>query len=205
MAFSGSGSLRRTCGRCKAGASRGPRRDAQLTAGTKCRAVARWLYRTPLLDGGRRISSCGKGHVSTFRVWAPKASAVEVEIHGRRSPLSTGEGGWWETETPEAAPGVEYAFVIDSGRPLPDPRSAFQPHGVHGPSRIVDHSLFPWTDGGWRASPLSSAVIYELHVGTFTPAGTFDSAVARLDHLVDLGVTHVELMPVAALPGQRGW
>jgi maltooligosyltrehalose trehalohydrolase len=103
-----------------------------------------------------------------------------------------------------AGPGTGYAFVIDGGEPLPDPRSLWQSHGVHGPSRVLDHAAFPWTDKRWQPGPLASAVLYELHVGTFTPAGTFEAAIERLDHLVDLGITHVELMPVAEFPGLRG-
>ena len=113
--------------------------------------------------------------------------------------------GWWTAEAVSAAPGTDYAFRLDGGPPLPDPRSVWQPQGVHGPSRVLDHGAFPWTDGRWQQGPLPSAVLYELHVGTFTPEGTFEAAIARLDHLVDLGITHVELMPVAEFPGSRGW
>ena len=94
---------------------------------------------------------------------------------------------------------------LDDNPPLPDPRSSWQPHGVHGPSRVIDHQAFAWTDDRWQAGPLSAAVVYELHVGTFTPAGTFEAAIERLDHLVALGVTHVALMPVPEFPGSRGW
>jgi len=103
------------------------------------------------------------------------------------------------------APEVDYQFVLDDGDAYPDPRSPWQPYGIHGESRTVDHSRFRWTDEGWRAPPLSSAVIYELHIGTFTLEGTFDAAIEKLDALVDLGVTHIELMPVAEFPGDRGW
>ncbi len=105
---------------------------------------------------------------------------------------------------------IDYAFVLDGAEPaLPDPRSAWQPHGVHGPSRTFDPAAFAWTDADWRG-PRSGAgvlgsVVYELHVGTFTPEGTLDAALTRLDHLVDLGVDVVELMPVAAFPGRWGW
>ncbi|MGH7266012.1 MAG: malto-oligosyltrehalose trehalohydrolase, partial [Candidatus Rokuibacteriota bacterium] len=112
-------------------------------------------------------------------------------------------GGWWTAEVPGA--GADYAFALDGGPALPDPRSAWQPHGVHGPSRVVDHDAFAWTDAGWQAPPLAAALVYELHVGTFTAAGTFGAVIERLDHLVDLGVTHVELMPVVEFPGRRGW
>jgi maltooligosyltrehalose trehalohydrolase len=106
---------------------------------------------------------------------------------------------------PAAGRSTDYAFVLDSNEPLPDPRSSWQPSGVHGPARVVDHTAFSWTDARWQPGPLSSAVIYELHVGTFTPAGTFEAVIERLGHLVGLGVTHVELMPVAEFPGSRGW
>jgi len=139
----------------------------------------------------------------TLRVWAPRARAVACVAGDRRWEATPLPGGWWETPAP--APGSDYAFSLDGGEPLPDPRSRWQPRGVHGPSRAVDVSAFVWTDEGFRAPPLASAILYELHVGTFSPEGTFDGAAARLDHLVDLGVTHVALMPVAAFPGARGW
>jgi maltooligosyltrehalose trehalohydrolase len=101
---------------------------------------------------------------------------------------------------------MDYGFRLDDdARLLPDPRSPWQPQGVHGPSRLVDHSDFEWRDRGWQPPPLASALVYELHVGTFTPLGTFEAAIERLDHLRDLGVTHVELMPVGQFPGARGW
>ena len=141
-----------------------------------------------------------------LQVWAPAASRVEAEVDGRRVPLQRALRGWWRAEDPRAAPGLDYGFRLDGDDALlPDPRSPWQPHGVHGPSRLVDHSAFPWTDRAWQPPPLGSAVIYELHVGTFTPGGTFDSAIERLDHLRSLGATHVELMPVNQFPGARGW
>jgi maltooligosyltrehalose trehalohydrolase len=143
--------------------------------------------------------------MTTLRVWAPLAQRVDVEVDGARLPLTAGEGGWWAADVPAAGPGSEYAFVLDDGEPLPDPRSPWQPSGVHGPSRVVDHQAFPWQDQGWQAGPLAAAVLYELHIGTFTPEGTFEAAIARLDHLVDLGITHVELMPVNEFAGSRGW
>jgi maltooligosyltrehalose trehalohydrolase len=114
------------------------------------------------------------------------------------------EGGWWIHETP-LEPGTDYAFSLDGSKPLPDPRSPWQPSGVHGPSRAFDHSAFLWTDQRWQPKPLASAIIYELHIGTFTPEGTFDSTIEKLDHLLDLGVTHVELMPVNEFSGNWGW
>ena len=141
----------------------------------------------------------------TLRVWAPRATKVELKLGERRIAMSRFRDGWWTVEVPEAAAGSDYAFVLDDAQPLPDPRSAWQPHGVHGPSRLLDHDTFRWSDAGWRAGPLAAAIVYELHVGTFTAEGTFEAAVARLDYLAELGVTHVELMPVAAFPGVRGW
>ncbi len=113
--------------------------------------------------------------------------------------------GWWSADVTSAGHGTDYAFVLDGGRPLPDPRSLWQPQGVHGPSRVVDHSQYSWQCQRWPVTPLSSAVVYELHVGTFTPEGTFDGAIQRLGHLVDLGVTHLQLMPVGEFSGDRGW
>ncbi len=121
--------------------------------------------------------------------------------------MAPSAGGWWRVSIPDSEPGtdVEYQFVVDDGAAYPDPRSPWQPRGIHGPSRTVDHRRFPWTDQGWEAPPLSSAVIYELHTGTFTLEGTFDAAVEKLDLLADLGVTHIEIMPVAEFPGAWGW
>ncbi|MFP5319429.1 MAG: malto-oligosyltrehalose trehalohydrolase [Acidimicrobiia bacterium] len=113
--------------------------------------------------------------------------------------------GWWRADDAELRPGDRYAFSVDGGPPRPDPRSPFQPDGVDGPSQVVDHAAFPWTDEGWQRPSLDGAVIYELHVGTFSPEGTFAGAAGCLDHLVDLGVTHVELMPVNQFPGRWGW
>jgi maltooligosyltrehalose trehalohydrolase len=143
--------------------------------------------------------------VTRFSVWAPLADRVHLAPGVARHPMAAGERGWWSADVPDAGTGTDYAFVLDGSAPLPDPRSPWQPQGVHGASRRVDHAAFRWTDTGWQPPPLGSAVIYELHVGTFTPAGTFDAVIERLGHLQDLGITHVELMPVAEFPGTRGW
>ncbi|RJL34499.1 malto-oligosyltrehalose trehalohydrolase [Bailinhaonella thermotolerans] len=141
-----------------------------------------------------------------FEVWAPEAGLVEVETGGRRHAMArAGRPGWWAAEVPEAGHGDDYAFRLDGGDPLPDPRSRRQPYGVHGVSRVYEHGRFAWTDGGWRGRALPGAVIYELHIGTFTAEGTFDSAAARLPHLVDLGVDLVEILPVAPTPGHHNW
>jgi maltooligosyltrehalose trehalohydrolase len=142
-----------------------------------------------------------------FRVWAPNARSVAVKIGDATYPMGEpSERGWWRVAVEEAGPGTDYGFVVDDdAQAWPDPRSAWQPNGVHGLSRVYDQASFSWSDEGWEPPPLERAVVYELHVGTFTPKGTFDSAIERLDYLVELGITHVELMPVGAFPGERGW
>jgi maltooligosyltrehalose trehalohydrolase len=141
----------------------------------------------------------------SFRLWAPNANQVELKIGSDFFGMTRGDGNWWRTEIPLAKTGIDYAFVLDGGEPVPDPRSPWQPNGVHGCSRTLDHGAFSWTDQRWQAKPLSSAIVYELHVGTFTPQGTFIAAIDKLDYLVDLGVTHIELMPVAEFSGTHGW
>lgn len=154
----------------------------------------------------------------TFRVWAPSAGSVQVEVAGHRHPMEREApgvpgsgarggpgGGWWCCRVTGAGPGTDYFFVLDGGEALPDPRSPSQPQGVHGPSRVVDHASLSWTDAAWRGIHLPSAVVYECHVGTFSEEGTFSGVTAHLDHLVDLGVDAIELMPVAEFPGERGW
>ena len=142
--------------------------------------------------------------MTTVRVWAPAAGAVEVVTAAGRIPMERGEGGWLVASL-DGEGGVDYGFSLDGGPIRPDPRSPWQPHGVEGPSRTIDHDEFEWTDGLWKGRPLSGSVVYELHVGTFTRAGTFAAAIDRLDHLVELGITTVELMPVAEFSGERGW
>jgi maltooligosyltrehalose trehalohydrolase len=139
-----------------------------------------------------------------FELWAPTAHRVELVIQGQHVAMVRGEGGWW-TVTADANAGDYYGYSLDGSEILPDPRSPWQPLGVHGASRLVDHSSFPWEDSGWRGTDVLGGVIYELHVGTFTEEGTFDAAVTKLDHIVDLGSTAVELMPIAEAPGERGW
>jgi malto-oligosyltrehalose trehalohydrolase len=146
--------------------------------------------------------------MTVFRVWAPAVGRVVAEVAGRSYPMAPGGGpGWWRADVPDAvAPaGTDYAFRLDGGDPLPDPRAPRLPYGPDGPGRTYDHAVFRWTDGQWRGAPLPGAVVYELHVGTFTAEGTLDAVIGRLDHLVALGVTAVELMPLAAFPGEHGW
>jgi maltooligosyltrehalose trehalohydrolase len=143
--------------------------------------------------------------VGKFQVWAPAVKQVELQVAGARLPMTPDGRGSWVIEISQNQAAADYAFFLDGEGPFPDPRSPCQPEGVHGSSRPVDHGQFPWTDADWRPPPISSAVIYELHVGTFTPEGTYQAVVARLGHLTDLGVTHVELMPVNEFSGSRGW
>ena len=146
-----------------------------------------------------------------FRVWAPRPQRVEVVLGGHRASgghraqMRPAAGGWWTCPVAGAGPGTDYAFSLDGGPPRPDPRSACQPQGAHGPSRLVDASAFAWTDGGWRGLPLAGSVLYECHIGTFSARGTFDGAIEHLGHLVDLGVDAIELLPVAEYSGRRGW
>ena len=142
-----------------------------------------------------------------FTVWAPYVSRVAVKTNDGVYPMQGPDAtGWWSAKVENAGPGTDYAFLLnDDPTPYPDPRSARQPNDVHGPSRVVDHKAFHWSDTAWQGPPISGAVIYELHVGTFTREGTFDAATERLDYLSKLGITHIELMPVAAFPGQFGW
>jgi maltooligosyltrehalose trehalohydrolase len=147
--------------------------------------------------------------VTRFEVWAPGHERVEVVFDDRRVAMAPVDKratpGWWAVEVFGAGPGTRYRYAVDGGEARPDPRSAWQPEGIDGPSAVVDHDEHVWTDGGWRGARLASSVIYECHVGTFTPEGTFDGVIGHLDHLAHLGVTAIELLPVAEFGGERGW
>lgn len=143
--------------------------------------------------------------MTLFRVWAPAAERVELVLPHRRAAMLSRPRGHWELDIPEAGPGTRYAFSLNGGPPRPDPCSHDQPNGVHEFSSVVDHAAYQWRVPRFCAPPLSAAIVYELHVGTFTPEGALDAATTHLDHLVDLGVTHVELMPINAFDGARGW
>ncbi len=143
-----------------------------------------------------------------FDVWAPVAQQVDLVVADESIPMRRGPGDWWSPvrAVPVPAEGVDYGYRLDGTEEiLPDPRSRWLPSGVHARSRTWDASTFVWTDQAWRARPLAGSVIYEMHIGAFTPAGTLDSAIGRLDHLVDLGIDIVEVMPVNAFNGQAGW
>ncbi len=142
-----------------------------------------------------------------FWVWAPLAKSLSAQVDGEYFPMSgPDDGGLWKVQVESAGPGTDYGFLIDEDtKAYPDPRSQWQPGGVHGLSRVYDQSAFRWMDHGFNAPPLASAIVYELHLGTFTAEGTLDAAVAKLEYLRNLGITHVELMPVAAFDGNHGW
>ncbi|MBM0232734.1 malto-oligosyltrehalose trehalohydrolase [Micromonospora sp. STR1_7] len=145
--------------------------------------------------------------MTEFTVWAPDAERVRLHLPGDADhEMRAAPDGWWRVEVPDAGPGTDYAFLLDDDdTPLPDPRSPWQPQGVHGPSRRYDHSTFDWADSSWTGRQLPGSILYELHIGTFTPEGTFDAAIDRLDHLVSLGVDLIELLPVNAFNGEHNW
>ncbi len=140
----------------------------------------------------------------TIRIWAPVAHMVEIIINGEELQMRPDNYGFWQLDVAIGDDSPLYSCKIDGKGPFPPPVSHFLPEGVHGRSQLWQDS-FIWTDKDWKAPSLENAVIYELHTGTFTPEGTFAAIHQRLDHLVDLGVTHVQLMPVAAFPGKHGW
>jgi maltooligosyltrehalose trehalohydrolase len=153
---------------------------------------------TRALDGATR-----------FRLWAPASDRVTLELTDEATlaalPMTVLEDGWHEAIVPRCGAGARYAFRVGDLRPVPDPASRCNPDDVHAPSMVVDPLAFDWPDAGWPGRPWEEAVIYELHVGTFTPAGTFAAAIERLDHLAALGVTALEIMPVAEFAGRRNW
>ncbi|MCU1415043.1 MAG: Malto-oligosyltrehalose trehalohydrolase [Microbacteriaceae bacterium] len=140
----------------------------------------------------------------TFEVWAPEPKNVTLLLDGVRYPMSRADDGWWSAA--EGLAGRDYGYVLDDdGHPLPDPRSKRQPVSVHELSRVFDPAEFTWTDDRWTGRQLAGGVIYELHIGTFTPIGTLDSAIEKLDHLVSIGVHFVELLPVNGFNGDHNW
>ncbi len=139
-----------------------------------------------------------------FRLWAPRAKAVALRLeHGER-PMARAGGGWFELTTAAARAGSRYRYVLD-GQAVPDPASRYQPEDVHGPSEVIDPRSYDWRDTDWRGRRWEEIVLYELHTGTFSERGDFAGVERHLDHLVSLGVTAIELMPVADFPGKRNW
>ena len=142
--------------------------------------------------------------MSAPALWSPYASAVELVTEAGRTPMTRSDGDWWTCDM-ALGDGDRYAFSLDGGDPRPDPRGAALPDGPHGWSAWFDVDAFEWADGSWTGSELAGSVIYETHVGTFTPDGTLDSAIERLPYLVDLGVDVVELLPLGSFPGEHNW
>jgi malto-oligosyltrehalose trehalohydrolase len=142
-----------------------------------------------------------------FRLWAPACDSVQLALEGAPAPFAMSHlgGGWHELRTGSAGARSRYRFVLPDGMRVPDPASRFQPEDAHGPSEVVDPGAYEWQVPGWRGRAWSEAVIYELHIGTFTPEGSFRAAISRLEHLAALGVTAIEIMPVADFPGARSW
>src|SRR5436190_2009059 len=163
--------------------------------------------------GGRRTrrcgaTACGDGAIR-WRVWAPRArrvSLVLIDGEARREIAMSEEGrGYHRHVEAGVSPGRRYAYRLDDGPERPDPCSLWQPEGVHGASAVVLPEQFTWTDGAWKGVPREDLVFYELHVGTFSPEGTFDAVIPRLHDLRDLGVTAIEILPVGQFPGARNW
>ena len=140
-----------------------------------------------------------------FRLWSPKAQDASVDVSSNSLPMSRLEDCWFELVTREARPGTLYQFTIDRQHRVTDPASRYQPLGVHGPSQVVDPAAFTWENDNWRGRPWEEAVIYELHVGTFSPEGTFAGAERKLNHLTALGITAIELMPLSSFAGRWNW
>jgi maltooligosyltrehalose trehalohydrolase len=140
-----------------------------------------------------------------FRVWAPERRNVDVMIDGRAHPLTRDESGYFAGRVEGAREGTLYRYRLDGDGQFPDPASRHQPEGPHGPSRVVDPSRFAWTAQGWKGISAEDAVLYEMHVGTFTREGTWAAASERLGHLAELGITLVEMMPVNDFAGRWGW
>jgi len=156
--------------------------------------VTDWTWGPNLLPGGG----------ARFRLWAPAETAVALRLAGADHPMSRDADGWFDASVAAAQPGSDYAFVLGDGRVVPDPAARAQAGDVHGPSRLADPAAYAWqTD--WQGRPWAEAVIAEVHVGTFTPEGTFRAAIDRLDHLARTGFTAIEIMPVAQFAGDRGW
>lgn len=152
----------------------------------------------------RNIGLVYNAESSYATVWAPMAKKVTLSIAGTNYPLSKDDRGYWSSHSIPAQPGEPYHFVLD-GKTLPDPASLSQPDGVHSPSHVFDATAFHWTDGDWINPPIEKYIFYEIHTGTFTPGGTLNDIAQKLDHLVALGITAIEIMPVGQFPGTRNW
>jgi malto-oligosyltrehalose trehalohydrolase len=150
---------------------------------------------------GARLTSAG----TTFRLWAPAAQRVDLLLEQQRHPLTSCKHGWFETDVPDAKAGTRYKFRIDDEIDVPDPASAFQPDDVFGPSEVIDPANYAWRARDWRGRPWHETVLLEAHVGTFTQDGTYRAMIDKLDHLVETGITALELLPLADFAGSRNW
>ena len=162
--------------------------------------------------GLRFGASVRSGDSVEFRFWAPNLTKLAVRVmgervgeHPRTIPMKQSSDSEFAATVPQVGAGADYVYVLEGERERPDPVSRWQPGGVHGPSRVVDPASFRWSDQGWSGIPLKNFITYELHTGTFTPEGTFESVIPRLPYLRDLGITAIEIMPVAEVPGNRNW
>jgi maltooligosyltrehalose trehalohydrolase len=142
-----------------------------------------------------------------FLLWAPHSRSVSLKLveNGRTIPMEALQGGYHQAVVGDVSAGTRYCYCLEDGRELPDPVSRFQPEGVHGPSQVVDTGAFRWTDHNWKGRKLQGSILYELHIGTYTREGTFDGLIPHFARLVELGVTSIEIMPVAQFPGARNW
>ena len=171
-------------------------------------SVSRYVNPVTLSKTGAMLGASVTSEACEFRLWAPNARRVTLRLFGagggRDFLMEPSEGGYFVLQAPAQA-GDRYFYLVDNNKPVPDPVSRLLPEGVHGPTEIVDPNIFTWTDQHWRGLPLNDYVIYELHIGTFTLQGTLAAAIEKLPYLKKLGITVVELMPVAAFPGTRNW
>ncbi|HZW40507.1 MAG TPA: malto-oligosyltrehalose trehalohydrolase [Ignavibacteriaceae bacterium] len=143
-----------------------------------------------------------------FTVWAPSVSNVQLKINfpeNRICKMEKDDKGYWKVVVPNTNPESEYFYLLNNNTERPDPASHFQPYGVHGPSKVVDHKSYNWNDENWKGLLVKDLIIYEIHIGTFTNEGTFESAINKLDHLINLGITAIEVMPISQFSGKRNW
>ncbi len=176
-----------------------PLRGVLALLDTETALVAARTHRMPF---GAELQADGRVR---FRLWAPPHREVQIELDGETVAMRATGAGWHELVTDCARAGTRYRFVLPDGLRVPDPASRYQPEDVHGPSEVVDPAAYAWRDANWSGRPWEEAVVYELHIGGFTPEGTFRAAIGKLDHLVALGVTALEIMPIGDFPGRRNW
>src|SRR5260370_11997437 len=203
-----------------AGRGRGENKNlfacGQQASSRSARSVSRYVRTRGSSTGLKSSTMLGasgvsvEGELCACRVWAPKARRITLRVTARagergRDLAMHREGDEHFAARTTVRAGERYYYLVDEHKPVPDPVSRWLPEGVHGPTEIVDPDRFTWSDQAWRGLPLKDYVIYELHVGTFTPQGTLDSSIAKLSYLKQLGITVIELMPVAAFPGTRNW